>query len=84
MINAFRRFGFAVLLAWLTFVGMAGAGCVIFEYPRAIPTEGGLVSLDAVDEILADPDLTEDQKREQLRTLGITDESLLNFLLNQG
>ncbi len=43
---------------------------------------GVQIRLTAVDKILNNPDLTEEEKRQALRDLGITDEDLIDALLN--
>jgi hypothetical protein len=61
------------------------AGCGIRverDFPhRLIGAEGQRVLLDDIFEILNDPELTDDQRRERLRDLGIEDEQLIDAML---
>jgi len=68
----------AVLLA-----GLAGCGS---GAPTTFPNQlvdaaGQPIVLDDVETIVNNTDLSDDEKREQLRELGIEDEELINALL---
>jgi len=68
----------AVLLA-----GLAGCGSVApTTYSnQLVGADGRPIVLDDVEAIVNDADLTDDEKREQLRELGIEDEELIDALL---
>lgn len=53
------------------------AGCGTPALPNLLP-----VSLDQIGAILADEDLTDEERTERLRELGIEDEMLIEFLLS--
>lgn len=51
-------------------------------YPSAILlTDGSELRLTLVESIRNDPDLNEDEKKQALRDLGVTDEEILNILV---
>ncbi len=62
---------------------LAGCGApATTEYPDAlIGPDGQPILLDDVDAIVDDDDLSDVEKREQLRELGIEDEKLIDALL---
>lgn len=68
----------AVLLA-----GLAGCGSgATTTFPRQlVDTDGQPIVLEDVETIVNGTDLTDDEKREQLRELGIEDEELIEALL---
>ena len=68
--------GLAALFAW-------GCGAAITtEFPnRLIGADGQEIILEDVTAIINEPDLTDDQRRSQLRELGIEDEALIEALL---
>lgn len=80
-LSRLRRRGLGPGLAGLA-VGVAGlvSGCQP-PLQNVIVGVNGPVRLDAVMQILEDDDLTEDQKRQELRNLGITDEDLIDVLI---
>jgi hypothetical protein len=71
-------FGLALLLA---------AGCGVFttrkpDFPNAETGENGEVYvLEDLRDIANDPDLTDDEKRQAFRDLGIEDEDVIDGLL---
>jgi len=68
----------AVLLA-----GLAGCGSgapTTFPH-QLVGANGQPIVLDDVESIVNDTSLSEDEKREQLRELGIEDEELIDALL---
>ena len=68
----------------VTFVVLV-AGCginVTTNFPhRLIGADGQPFVLEDLEEIANDPNLTDDEKREQFRELGIEDEELIDALL---
>lgn len=79
------RLGHALLcLAIVGLPAAALAGCT--AAPTSFPSQilgadGEPILLDAVEDIVNDADLTDDEKREQLRALGLEDEELIEALL---
>jgi hypothetical protein len=63
--------------------GLAGCGSgATTTFPnQLVGTDGQPIVLDDVETIVNDTDLTEDEKRVQLRELGIEDEQLIDALL---
>lgn len=58
-------------------------GCTA-PYPDAVlNSDGQSIRLSDIGQILSQTDLSEDQKKDALRALGITDEELLNVLVTQ-
>lgn len=52
------------------------------EFPNALVGPGGsVILLDDVEAIAGNPDLTDDERRDELRALGIEDEELIDALL---
>ncbi len=45
---------------------------------------GQPIRVEAVTDVLTDPDLTEQEQREALRALGIANENLIDVLIRQG
>jgi hypothetical protein len=82
----FARVVFIVVFAAL----LASAGCGTLTYERRVfpdeivTADGGGVSLDDVAEIVNDPALDEEGKREALRELGIEDEDVIDALIASG
>ena len=76
--------GLLILVFVLLF---ASAGCGILTYERSdfpeafVGADGAPILLDRVMEIVDDPALDDDEKRQGLRDLGIEDEDLLDALL---
>ncbi|HOB76307.1 MAG TPA: hypothetical protein PKG54_17490 [Phycisphaerae bacterium] len=78
-----RRFGRGVGLK-LAGLALCLAGWVPGCQPPAhnvIMGVNGPIRLEAITRILDNPELTEDQKRQELRNLGITDEDLIDVLI---
>ena len=71
----------------LFLAGIAAASAVvgcISPYPNVLVTDTGQqIRLSDIDAILADTALDEDEKKQALRDLGITDEELLNVLVTR-
>ena len=71
-----------ILFALATF---ALCGCGVparTDFPNAITGPNGeAILFDDVSDILADPDLSVDEKREALRELGLEDERLIDALV---
>jgi hypothetical protein len=61
-------------------------GCgnsITAEFPnRVVGADGQHLILEDIEAIVRDPDLNEDQKRSQLRDLGLEDEELIEALLS--
>jgi hypothetical protein len=79
-----HRAGILVSLAAVVAVAITWfAGCAA-PYPNALRDgSGNEIRFSEISPILYSTDLTEDQKKEALRNLGITDEELINLLLAQ-
>jgi hypothetical protein len=63
----------------------AGCGFSLSEtvYPnRLIGAEGQLFTVEELEDIATDDDLTDDEKRQAFRDLGIEDEELIDALLD--
>lgn len=62
-----------------------GAGCGAqssLNFPnRLVGAEGRMIVLDDIVNVVEDNDLTDEEKRQQLRELGIEDEKLIEALL---
>jgi hypothetical protein len=73
----------AVALFVLAAAAAGGCGAVAApEYPnRLIGADGQTFVLEDIEDIVRDPDLSEDQKRDEIRALGIEDEKLIDALL---
>lgn len=72
-------------LAWgFLLLTIAGCGTLVVDtdYPnRLVDAAGRTIFLDDVEAIVNNPELTDDQRREQLRALGLQDEELIDALL---
>ena len=72
-------------LTLLALATIALCGCTVpaqTDFPNAITGPNGEVILfDDVRAILSDPDLSDDEKRDALRTLGLEDEQLIDALI---
>lgn len=64
---------------WMAFTS---AGCGP-SYDDLLEGLNGSIRLETVTEIVNDPDLDEDEKRQALRDLGITDEELIDLLVRE-
>lgn len=82
------RYMRGVLAAWAcatASLGLFGCGFTTQGSPyRELGASGQNIVLDDVRAILSNADLTTDQKRTELRNLGLTDEDLLDALLSSG
>jgi len=78
------RFVALVALVW-TALGVAGCGVFTarqVDFDNAETGEDGQVYvLDDLEAIAADPDLSDEEKRDAFRELGIEDEDLMDGLL---
>ena len=78
----------AALAALLSAVGLCGCRALpIFqpntEFPNAlIAPDGSEIHLATLTQIVNDPDLDDEQKRDLLEELGIEDESIQDYLLD--
>ncbi len=72
----------AILLFLIAFIP-SGCGVVASTaYPNAlIGADGEQIFLDEIEDIVNNTYLMDDDKREQLRNLGIEDEALIDILL---
>jgi hypothetical protein len=70
-----------VIIALLAVLSLLIGACQ-GPYPNAIvDSNGDPISLDKIQAVLDDTSLNDDEKKDELRALGITDEDLLNFLV---
>lgn len=53
---------------------LAGAGCFAVPENATVSPTGGVITLEQIDSILNNTRLTEEEQREQLRELGLSDE----------
>lgn len=74
---------FLFCLALLVTSHLIGCGTVSnTNYPSALTApDGNPILFDDVSRIITDEDLSEDEKRDALRELGIEDERLIDALL---
>jgi hypothetical protein len=74
-----------VRLMFFAVATFALGGCGIpaqTDFPNALTgPDGEAILFDDVSEILSDPDLTDDEKRDALRLLGLEDEKLIDALI---
>ncbi|RJP32826.1 MAG: hypothetical protein C4547_13045 [Phycisphaerales bacterium] len=72
--------------AALGLVGLSSCGSGVLTSPldahREVGVDGRQFTLDELQAIADDADLTEDQKRKRFRALGIEDVDLIDALLN--
>ena len=66
---------------WLMVVGVTGTGCGLPYNDVLIDSNGEQIRSPQIQSIFDNPDLTEDEQRQALRDLGITDESLIDLLV---
>lgn len=82
-----RPFRNTALALCVSFALSALVGCGLFTVrPTEFPSpetgdDGETFLLDDLRAIAADPDLTEEQKRQAMRDLGVQDEELIDALL---
>jgi hypothetical protein len=75
-----RLFAYLLLAASAAVVGCGFA--VNTTYPHSvIGADGQPIVFDDINTIVNDPDLSDDQKRQALRDLGLQDEELITALL---
>ena len=70
-----------VLLAGLAGLAGCGSGAPTTFPNQLVTADGRAILLDEVKAIVNNNDLTDDEKRAQLRELGIEDEKLIDALL---
>jgi hypothetical protein len=66
----------------VTLAALLTGGCPPTENVLTDPA-GQSIRLTAIDRITSDPDLTEEQKRQGLRALGVTDQLLIDLLIRE-
>jgi hypothetical protein len=76
-------------LTWFAAAAILSIGTCLYgcspPYPNVLyDAEGQPVQLEEVDQIISDTELSEDEKRDALRNLGVTDESLIEALIRLG
>ena len=72
----------AVVIAAVAFACASCGNSISTEFPnRVVGADGQHPVLEDVEAIVRNPDLAEDQKRSQLRDLGLEDEELIEALL---
>ena len=69
---------------WAGILALAAAGCEAPVPNALVDGNGSQIRLSAITAILGDADLNEEQKRQALRDLGISDESLIDALIAGG
>ena len=70
------------VLALALAVCIIGSGCGSPPYNDVLlDAEGDPIRAEAVLNIINDPDLTEEEQRQALRDLGITDDQVIDLLL---
>ncbi|UCD28787.1 MAG: hypothetical protein JSV03_17200 [Planctomycetota bacterium] len=74
-----RRMGvlFGVLLA------TAICGCVLPPFTDVLVSNGQSIRMTTIVQIVANPELSEEAKKQQLRDLGILDEDLIDLLVRE-
>ena len=77
-----RRFYISAWLAMVLVVPGCGTGLPTTYANSVIGADGQPIALEDVEDITSHPNLTDDQRREQLRDLGIEDEVLIEALVN--
>ncbi len=70
------------LAAALSIMGLAFAGCRPPYDDVLTDADGDQIRVTLIASIVGDPDLTEAEKREALRAIGIDDENLIDFILS--
>lgn len=75
--------GVMIIAATLVLLANAECGTVVTTgYPdRLLGADGQIIVLEDVGEIVDNANLDDDEKREELRDLGIEDEKLIEALL---
>jgi hypothetical protein len=72
----------AVNLILLATLAIGGCGAMVTDYPnRLIGVDGQGFYLEDLEEIAGNENLTDDEKRERFRELGIQDDDLIEALL---
>ena len=80
--------GWSVILVLV--VGATQAGCGVLTTARStfltqfVDADGNPLSLEDLQEITTDPDLTPDQMARELRNLGLADEELIDAIVENG
>jgi hypothetical protein len=80
-----RPGGFRSKIVWLAgLAAVAMMGCQPPLPDVLVDENGNTIRLSSITPVLANDDLSDDQKRQALRDLGITDEELIDALLSGG
>ena len=70
----------------IVLVALLAQGCgtgMVSQFPnRLIGADGQLIVREDVEAITSDSDLTDDERREALRNLGLEDETLIDALIS--
>jgi len=70
------------LARWLMVLGVIGTGCGSPPFNDVlVGPNGEQIRTDPIKRIFNNPDLTEEEQRQALRDLGITDEGLIDLLV---
>ncbi len=62
------------------------AGCIPPQAPTGpdvLTSDGMIISQQAIQEVVDDDTLSDEEKRQGLRDLGITDESLIDYFVSE-
>jgi len=78
-----RELAIAVCGLWMIILATL-PGCVVPLEGALKDANGATIYLDDANAIVNDPQLTEDQKRQGLQDLGITDPDIIDLLLSTG
>ena len=82
MVRKLLSIGLGITLLAMPSCLVAGCRSGVVEYAnRLVGADGQLFSVEDLEAISSDADLTDDQKREAFRDLGIEDEELIEALL---
>jgi hypothetical protein len=73
-----------IAIAFAAFITFAGMACQPPYNFVVIGADGQTIRQSSINAIVQDSTLTDDQKRQALRDLGITDENLIDFLVLHG
>ena len=82
-IEGVRRVGRTVGLLLAVLLAISVYGCVLPPYEYVLEANGQSIRLTTITQIVTDPDLSEEQKKERLRNLGIEDEELIELLIGE-
>ena len=72
------------VVAMLAFVlSTAISGCLMPPFDYVLTDDGQSIRLDVISVIVSDANLSEEQKKEELRNLGIDDQDLIDYLVRE-